>query len=126
MSTAGPAGGETRAAAAFDVAEAMDGIPGDLETARELAGLFIEEYANVAAKMRQGLAAGNADAVRRGAHMLKSSAGVFAAHATVAAAERLESIAAAGDLAAAAEALADLQGEAVRLIEALKEHFGTT
>jgi len=109
---------------AFDFHEALAEIPGGLETAKELADLYAEEYVRVSGCMRRGLAEGDADAVRRGAHMLKSSSAIFAAHATADAACRLEQLAATGDLSGAAEVLADLEREAGRLLAALRECFG--
>lgn len=109
---------------AFDLDEAMAEIPGGLETAQELASLYIEEYGCVAERMRRGMADGDADAVRRGAHMLKSSSAIFAAHAAADAASRLERLAADGNLSAAVEAMADLEREAERLLATLRECFG--
>ena len=140
MSTAGPSGDERTTdggsvrlagstvkgvAPAFDLDEALAEIPGGLEMARELAALFPEEHAAVADRMRRGLADGDADAIRRGAHVLKSCAGIFAAHAAAEAASRLEQVAAAGNLPAAAAAMADFEIEFDRFAAALKTHFGT-
>lgn len=140
MSTSGPvrfdgaAGGgdvrpiaaaETDAAPAFDPDEAVAEIPGGLDMARELAALFPDEYASVAGRMRRGLAEGDADAVRRGAHVLKSCAGIFSAHAAAAAASRLETIATGDNLSAAAAAMADFEIEFERFAAALRRHFGT-
>lgn len=109
---------------AFDLDEALAEIPGGLETAQELASLYVEEYGCVSARMRRGMAEGDADAVRRGAHVLKSSSAIFAAHAAVDAASRLERLAADGNLVAAEAALAELEREADRLMATLHECFG--
>ncbi len=122
MSITGPAGGH-QARRAFDLDEALAEIPGGIETACELSALFREEYLQVSEGMRRGLAAGDVEPLRRGAHMLKSSAGIFAAHAAAEAAFRLELVAAGGDLHAAAAALTELERESALLLADLDQHF---
>ena len=106
---------------AFDLDEALEEIPGGFEMAQELAGLFLEEYAAIRDRMRRGLIAGDPDAVRAGAHTLKSSAAIFAAHGMADAACRAEQRGKAGDLAGAAAALADLEREGDRVMAQLRE-----
>ena len=114
-STQGPAAG-----AAFDIEAAAREIPGGLETALELAELFLEEYEAASYRIRRGVSEANASAVRREAHTLKSSAAIFAADRMVRAAERVETIAAAGDVTAAARALESLFSEADRVMAELR------
>jgi len=69
--------------------------------------------------VRAALDGGDAEAVRRAAHTLKSSLGLFEADGALAAALRLEEAARAGDLAGAQDALGDLRERVERLRPAL-------
>ncbi|HEX6987386.1 MAG TPA: Hpt domain-containing protein [Planctomycetaceae bacterium] len=107
-------------AAAFDLDEALAELPGDLDMLYELAALFLDECPRVLRQTREALDRGDLPAARRGAHTLKSSAGIFAAHDMADAAYRFERAAADGDAAALPGALAELEREAVRVTDGLK------
>jgi CheY-like chemotaxis protein len=108
----------------FDGSEALDRVGGSAETLKELVALFFEECPKLMTEIRGGLSRGDAGAVRRAAHTLKGSAGIFAANAAASAAADLESVARAGDLAGAGDAWEALQSEIDRLRPALAEVTG--
>ena len=84
---------------AIDRETALARMEGDEEHLKELASIFLEEYAGLVGRLQA--AADNCDrkALERAAHSFKGSLGVFAAGAAVDAAQRLESMAATGDMA---------------------------
>lgn len=105
---------------AFDLDEMLAEIPGGFEMAVDLASLFLTECPAMLRQIREGLHDDNPRLVRRGAHTLKSSAGIFCAHAMVDAAWRLERLASEGDTAALREPYATLERESARVLEGLR------
>ncbi len=101
----------------LDVARAR--IPGGDEGLRQLAELLGEECPRLLREIHDGLAAGDAERVRRGAHTLKGSADVFGAATVVDAAKRLELLAKDGKLDTAPDALTELNGRVAELCSAL-------
>jgi PAS domain S-box-containing protein len=101
--------GSGQAAAAFDHEAALAGAGGDPELLRELARIFRAECPRWQTQMRQAIAQGDAGLLRRAAHTCKGSLGLFGAGAALEAAQRLESLGQAGDLAPAGEAFAALE-----------------
>jgi PAS domain S-box-containing protein len=93
----------------FDREAALAGAGGDRELLRELARIFLGECPAWLSRMRQALAAGDAALLRRTAHTCKGSLSVFGARAAVDAAQHLEALGRAGDLAAAGAAFAALE-----------------
>ena len=87
----------------------------------ELAGLFLAECPGLETGIREAIDGGNAADLRRHAHTLKGSAGVFQAGATVDAAQRLEKMGREGDLDGAEEVLEALTHELDRLKPVLAE-----
>ncbi len=90
----------------------------DRDLFEEIVRLFQSDAPVRMQHIRQGLVQGDSAAVRHGAHTIKGMAGIFCAERTVHAADRLEQLAALGDLtpaevgAAAAEleaTMAELQ-----------------
>jgi signal transduction histidine kinase/HPt (histidine-containing phosphotransfer) domain-containing protein/ActR/RegA family two-component response regulator len=104
---------------ALDTGALLKRCAGDEGLARQLVGLFLDDAPRQAAAARAALAAGDAKALQRAAHTLKGGAGTFAAAGTVVAASRLEEIGKGGRLDGAADALAALEAELARLVEAL-------
>jgi signal transduction histidine kinase/CheY-like chemotaxis protein/HPt (histidine-containing phosphotransfer) domain-containing protein len=97
-------------------------IPGDEAVFRELLGAFGEECPRLVEQIRTGLRAGDALAVHRAAHTLKSSADLFAAERIFSNALQLERMAKAADLSAADDMLRRLEHEVQRLAEAVRQH----
>ena len=103
----------------LDPAAALARVGGDWELLRDIIGLFRQSGPQLLAEIRAALDGGDAGGVRRAAHTLKGSAGFFAAAAVTTTAGRLEALAAAGDLAAAAKLIDHLAGEVERLQDLL-------
>ncbi len=78
---------------AFDPEAALRQVGGDEEILRELAQTFLEQEPRLMETMRDSARDGEAPQLRRAAHTLKGSAGVFAASAVVEASQQLESLA---------------------------------
>ena len=110
--------GET---AAVDWEKAVAQFGGDEGVVSELAELFLAECPGLETGIREAIDAGNAADLRRHAHTLKGSAGVFMARAAVAAAQRLEQMGRDGDLSEAEEAWPALAAELDRLTRDLAE-----
>jgi HPt (histidine-containing phosphotransfer) domain-containing protein len=107
-----------------DLDEAARRIPGGPEALKELAQVLVEESTQRLQKMRDALANGDAAAVGREAHPLKSAAAVFGARAVVEAAERVEHMGREGKLEEVKAGFAELEKEAARLHAALRSVVG--
>jgi PAS domain S-box-containing protein len=116
---AGPAASPERPPA-LDRAAILQRLEGDEALLRELVELFRGDSGALLEQARAALAGRDAEGVRRAAHTLKSSLGLFEADGALASARRLEEAAGAGDLAAAEEAFAVLQERLGRLRPALQ------
>jgi CheY-like chemotaxis protein/HPt (histidine-containing phosphotransfer) domain-containing protein len=98
---------------------ALSRAGGDREILRDVATLVLEHVPKWMAGIRDSLAAGDSRTLRRLAHTLKNSADNLGASQGVAAAARLESLAAKENLAAAPAAVAELEREMSRLLPAV-------
>lgn len=78
--------------------ELLRRLSGDREAVRLLARTFIQEIHNLLPEMRRAIAERDVPLLRRAAHTLKGSAGIFAAGQVADAALRVESIAKTGNL----------------------------
>ncbi len=96
-------------------AELWDRIYGDTELLAELIPLFCEDFPQLLENMRAALDTGDPIALKKCAHALKGSVGNFSAYPAYRAALRVEKIAADGNLAAAGEAVENLEREMRRL-----------
>lgn len=86
----------------------------------ELVGLFIEHAPPKITVIRDAIAQGDAQGVKRAAHSLKGSSANIGARGMQQVCERLEQQAAAGDLSEAAGLLAQLDEESVIVEAALR------
>ncbi|HEX3152465.1 MAG TPA: response regulator [Gemmataceae bacterium] len=75
----------------IDWNEALAHVRGDVDLLRELAGIFLSEWGHWSGELAAGVAAGDAQLVRRTAHTIKGSLGTFAATNAYRAAQDLES-----------------------------------
>ncbi len=100
---------------------ALERVGGDEGLLRELAEMFFAECPKLMQQIRDHLAAANGPELRRAAHTLKGSAGVFGAEQVAAAAHRLEEIGREAAFADAEDALALLEDAVARLLPALRE-----
>jgi two-component system, sensor histidine kinase and response regulator len=107
-----------------DFNSAYDRIPGGWEMVNEIAALMLEECPKLLQEVRDGIACGDANRVRRGAHTLKGTADIFAAKRVVSVALQLEALGRDGNLQDADKALVDLEQEVVRLCESIREELG--
>ncbi len=103
----------------FSIEEAMKRIPGGLKVVGEMAGLLLAESEKLMRQLREAVANGDFATVRRAAHTMRGSAGVFAAQYVEAAAQRLEEMGRNANLDQAADACVDLERELTRLREAM-------
>ena len=101
----------------------MAQVGGDEAIVAELAGLFLAECPGLETGIHEAVEAGNAADLRRHAHTLKGSAGVFKADAAVDAAQRLEKMGREGNLDGVEEVMATLAHQLDRLKPALAEHI---
>ncbi|MYK97298.1 MAG: response regulator [Gemmatimonadetes bacterium] len=122
-----PAGPESSSFAAspesapVDWEKAVAQVGGDVAVVAELAGLFLAECPKLETGIREAVDGGNAADLRRHAHTLKGSAGVFKAETVVDAAQRLEKMGRDGDMDNAEAALSALALELDRLKPVLAE-----
>jgi signal transduction histidine kinase/CheY-like chemotaxis protein len=99
----------------FDRDLALANAGGDPALLLDLIRIFQGENHKILAEIRDGLSAGDARVVERGAHRMKGSLGTLAARAARDAASELEALGRAGTLAQAAGALATLERALARL-----------
>lgn len=85
----------------YNRAEAIERLGGDEALYASVACLFVEGSAGYCAALDAALQAGDAAALRREAHTVKSMLATFSCEAGRGLAQRLEDLAAAGDLAGA-------------------------
>jgi HPt (histidine-containing phosphotransfer) domain-containing protein len=103
----------------FDMQAALARLGGDQSLFDELVVLFHSDAPKMLVEIRAGLAGAEARRVERGAHTLKAMAATFDATGVVATARRIEQLAKAGDLPAAADSLESLTAELAALRAAL-------
>lgn len=94
----------------LDRQKALSRVGEDASLLAELAGLFLDEYPRLLAAIRDGLAAGDAQAVQGPAHQLKGLLAQFCADAARESAWQVELAAREGDLVRAAGFEAELRG----------------
>lgn len=103
-----------------DLDAALAGVQGDQQLLGELASVLLREYPGWVRELHQAIAAHDPATVRRVAHMLKSSVGIFAATSAFDAAWNLESMGRREDLTDAATVCADLEAILGRLQPTLR------
>jgi HPt (histidine-containing phosphotransfer) domain-containing protein len=105
----------------LDWEEALARLDGNEALLQELAVLFCEEGTRLMTGIREAIAQGETDELRRAAHTLKGSAGMFVAKPAVEAALRLEAMARDGDLSRIENACSSLDEAMSRLLPALRD-----
>ena len=111
---------ETATEAVWSPVGMLERLGGDEELARQLVELFIDECPRTMAAVREGVANGNADQVRRAAHAFKGSVGNFTDDAPMTTAFELERMGATGNVEAAPALLARLELEVEQFLAALR------
>jgi HPt (histidine-containing phosphotransfer) domain-containing protein len=105
--------------AVFDRATALARVGDDAALLGEMAKVFVADYPQQMSEIQQAIDKGDPQALITAAHTLKSSAGIFNAHAAYEAALKLETIGHQGDMNQAQEAYTSLQRAMECLIHAL-------
>ena len=103
----------------LDWEAAVQRVGGRADLLRKMVKVFLLECDKLIPAIRRAIDEGDRPTLRRLAHSLKGSADTFAAHATVAAALRLELMGRDGNLREAGEAYDDLRRETDRLTQVL-------
>jgi HPt (histidine-containing phosphotransfer) domain-containing protein len=98
----------------------LERLGGDEELAHQLVELFISECPRMMAAVRDSVASGNADQVRRASHAFKGSVGNFTDEAPMTTAFELEQIGKDGRLDQTAMLLARLECEVEDFLSALR------
>jgi PAS domain S-box-containing protein len=105
---------------AFDRAALLARLGGREDRLRKLARTFLDESARLLAEMDAAITSGDAGRLKRAAHSLKGSVGIFGAPEASAASGRLEFLGKEQDLAGAREVFAELEAALARLRPALE------
>jgi PAS domain S-box-containing protein len=111
--------GEVQDHSPFDQAALLARIDGDVELMQELITLFLEDYPERLACLREALDRGDGETLAQVAHTLKGAAGNLCASGVFEAAQRLETAARNGDLQQAGTVYRTLEQEMARLQTAL-------
>jgi len=104
-----------------DQAALLAGVDGDRRLLRHLVRLFLADYPQRLAEIKQAIRRGDARGLAKTAHTLKGSIGIFAARNAIAAAQNLESVGRDGKLGNASPACAALEAELALLGEELRK-----
>jgi CheY-like chemotaxis protein len=108
-----------RHAAVADFGKARQTMDDSKELFDEIVMLFLEDATPHIEKIKNGLAQGDADAVRHSAHTLKGMVGIFAAERTMLAATKVEDLAGKAGLA---EAVVELEASLSELQAAIRAY----
>jgi two-component system sensor histidine kinase/response regulator len=109
---------------AIDFDTALAKVGGDLALFTELCKLFCQEHSNMLSAVRHAVTDSNASAARSAAHSLKGSLAIFSAKQATALTIRLEESAKSGQMASAAEILAELEPEVEKVCVDLRRIAG--
>lgn len=106
-------------ATVVDRAALLATVEGDMELLKELVKLFLADYPNRLAGLREAMTVHDTPALARGAHTLKGALGNLAADAAYTAALCLERFARTEDLPQLTDAYSALESEIERLVPVL-------
>ncbi|MFQ5515831.1 MAG: Hpt domain-containing protein [Myxococcota bacterium] len=106
--------------AVLDRDDFLQRVEGDMELARDLVELFLEDLPERMSDLRQALAGSNLELVHERAHSLKGSIANFSAHPAFEAARDLDELARSGIREGLDEAFARLENELQRAQRELK------
>jgi CheY-like chemotaxis protein/HPt (histidine-containing phosphotransfer) domain-containing protein len=104
----------------IDRHEALERVEGMTELLKEMAELFLEEYADLHDRIAANLQAGELEIPRELSHRIKGTVGLFAAHGPFEAAKRMNDLAKAEDFEGTAEAWSHLDEQMQRLLPELE------
>ena len=97
----------------------IERIGGDEELARQLVTLFLGDCDRMLSVLRAGVAERNPEAVRRAAHAIKGSAGLFSQGTAFESTRRLERMASSGEREGLDATLADVEAAMAQLTREL-------
>jgi PAS domain S-box-containing protein len=103
----------------LDPAAVLEGVGGDRVLLREVVQLFVTQAPRWLAEIRDALGRGDVGRLRRTTHTLRGAVSNFGTGSAYQEAQRLDTLARTGDLAAAAGACASLEKQVDRLLPAL-------
>ena len=106
-------------------AAVLNHLGGDVELARELAGIFLEDRTAMMREVERAIASRDPVGLRTAAHTLKGAVGNFGAGSATAAALRLERIGWSAELSDAKASWAELQSEVTALETVLRALAGS-
>jgi PAS domain S-box-containing protein len=118
---AGAPGAKTDSGAAFDVDTALSMVDGSRELLAQMGQSFIDRSARSLEELHDSALRGDAAAVERAAHRLKSAVGSLGAPRSYEAAQRMEQLGQAGDVAGFQPAYVELAEAVGQLREALAD-----
>jgi HPt (histidine-containing phosphotransfer) domain-containing protein len=95
----------------IDEATLLAGIDGNRRILSEIVRLFLADYPQRLAEIKQAIGRGDGVAVARAAHTLKGSVGNFAAEKAVVAAQSVEDVGKSGNFTTAEQAFLTLESE---------------
>jgi HPt (histidine-containing phosphotransfer) domain-containing protein len=98
----------------------LERLGGDEELARQLVTLFIAECPRMVDRIRESIAAGDADEIRKAAHAFKGSVANFTTNAPMTTALELETAARAANTAGAVGLAAQIEQELETLVAQLR------
>jgi signal transduction histidine kinase/CheY-like chemotaxis protein len=104
--------------------QALDRLGGDEDLLRELCQIYLEESPKLLEKLRQAVADGNAEGVRRAAHSIKGEVGYLGAENAEQAARLLENMGNEKNLSQAAAVLVVLERELAGVLSDLENMAG--
>ncbi len=114
--------GEASGEVVLDKTTLLAHVDGNLKLLREIVEMFLADSPKTIAGIQQAIARGDAEGVRREAHVLRGSLGTFAARSALDAALKLETMGRENNLAHAEEAFRRLQEEISRLKQSLARY----
>lgn len=112
---------EPREEQVVDATDLLERIDGDVEFVAELSETFEQDYPEKLMALRDAVACGDGDALRRAAHGLKGALANLAATRGAALAAQLEHLGSASDLSAASDLIPQLEKEMPRVVRALQQ-----
>lgn len=99
----------------------LESVGGDQDFLAELIDTYLADAPSLIAAMRDAAAAGDSEALRRGAHSLKSNSASFGAETLARLSRELEELGRSGSMDGAGRGVRDIEAEYERVRRALLE-----
>jgi two-component system sensor histidine kinase/response regulator len=114
--------GQAQPALAFGWNDALAQVEGDEELLRELVDLFSRQLPDLLAEIQEAIASREGERLRRAAHRLKSSVGIFGAKDAFEAVRKLEMMGRDGDFANIESVHTEFEAAVTRMEQTLTAH----